>query len=180
VLAFDAPKPRDLPAWVRSQFGRLGANADPDAARALVEIVGDDLVALATEVDKITIWSGGSPITRADVEGLATPAREAAAWAITDAWASATAPRCCSGRPSSNAASPSRSPCSSRRMSPGPKRQAARCRGRRRQDIAKRVKVMSSRAQGDQPRRPLLPGRARRGTTRLASLDAALRARPAL
>jgi DNA polymerase III subunit delta len=86
VLAFDAPKPRDLPAWVRSQFERLGADADPDAARALVEIVGDDLVALATEADKITIWSGGSPITRADVEGLAAPAREATAWAITDAW----------------------------------------------------------------------------------------------
>jgi DNA polymerase-3 subunit delta len=86
VLAFDAPKPRDLPAWVRSQFERVGANAEPDAARALVEIVGDDLVALATEADKITIWAGGSPITREDVEKLAAPAREAAAWAITDAW----------------------------------------------------------------------------------------------
>ena len=86
VLAFDAPKPRDLPAWVRSQFERLGANAEPDAARALVEIVGDDLDALATEADKITIWAGGSPITREDVEKLAAPAREAAAWAITDAW----------------------------------------------------------------------------------------------
>ena len=86
VLAFEAPKPRDLPAWVRSQFERLGAGAEPDAARALVEIVGDDLVALATEADKITIWAGGSQITRADVEALATPAREAAAWALTDAW----------------------------------------------------------------------------------------------
>jgi DNA polymerase III subunit delta len=86
VLAYDAPKPRDLPAWVRSQFERLGANAEPDAARALVEIVGDDLVALATEADKITIWAGGSPITREDVERLAAPAREEAAWAITDAW----------------------------------------------------------------------------------------------
>jgi DNA polymerase-3 subunit delta len=86
VLAFEAPKPRDLPAWVRSQFERLGARAEPDAARALVEIVGDDLVALATEADKITIWAGGSQITRADVEALATPAREAAAWALTDAW----------------------------------------------------------------------------------------------
>jgi DNA polymerase-3 subunit delta len=86
LLAYDAPKPRDLPAWVRAQFEGLGASADPDAARALVEIVGDDLVALATEADKITIWAGGRPVTRADVEALATPAREAAAWAITDAW----------------------------------------------------------------------------------------------
>jgi DNA polymerase III subunit delta len=86
VLPFDAPKPRDLPAWVRAQFEGLGGDIDPEAVRALVEIVGDDLVALATEADKITIWAGGRPIARADVEALATPAREAAAWAITDAW----------------------------------------------------------------------------------------------
>ncbi|HEU6445235.1 MAG TPA: DNA polymerase III subunit delta [Gaiellaceae bacterium] len=86
VLAFEAPKARDLPSWVRTQFEGLGASLDPDAARALVEIVGDDLVALATEADKITIWAGGRPITRADIEAVAAPAREAAAWAITDAW----------------------------------------------------------------------------------------------
>lgn len=86
VLAYDAPKPRDLPAWVRAQFDGLGVSVEPDAARALVEIVGDDLAALATEADKITIWAAGRPITPADVQALATPAREAASWAITDAW----------------------------------------------------------------------------------------------
>ncbi len=86
VLSFDAPKQRDLPGWVRAQFEARGASADPEAARALVEIVGDDLAALATEADKITTWAGGRPVTRADVEFLATPAREATAWAITDAW----------------------------------------------------------------------------------------------
>jgi DNA polymerase-3 subunit delta len=86
VLAFDAPKPRDLPGWVRRQFEVQGASADQDAARALVEIVGDDLSTLATEADKITTWAAGRPITRADVEALATPARETTAWAITDAW----------------------------------------------------------------------------------------------
>ena len=86
VLTYDAPKPRDLPAWVRAQFEGLGGAIEPDAARALVEIVGDDLVALATEADKITTWAGGRTVSRADVQALATPAREAAAWAITDAW----------------------------------------------------------------------------------------------
>ncbi len=86
VLAFEAPKPRDLPAWVRTQFEGLGGQIEPDAARALVEIVGNDLVALATEADKMTIWAGGRPVSRADVEVLAAPAREATAWAITDAW----------------------------------------------------------------------------------------------
>jgi DNA polymerase III delta subunit len=86
VLAYEAPKPRDLPAWVRAQFEGFGGAIEPDAARALVEIVGDDLVALTTEADKITIWAGGSTVSRADVENLAAPAREGAAWAITDAW----------------------------------------------------------------------------------------------
>jgi DNA polymerase III subunit delta len=86
VLAFDAPRPRDLPGWVRAQFESRGAAADNDAARALVEIVGDDLSALATEADKIATWAAGRPLTRADVESLATPGREATAWAITDAW----------------------------------------------------------------------------------------------
>jgi DNA polymerase-3 subunit delta len=86
VLAYDAPRPRDLPGWVQAQFESLGASADADAARALVEIVGDDLGALATEADKIATWAAGRPLTRAHVEALATPGREATAWAITDAW----------------------------------------------------------------------------------------------
>jgi DNA polymerase-3 subunit delta len=86
VLTFDAPKPRDLPSWVRAQFEARGATIDADAARALVEIVGDDLAALTTEADKIATWAAGGPLQRGDVEALATPAREATAWAITDAW----------------------------------------------------------------------------------------------
>jgi DNA polymerase-3 subunit delta len=86
VLKFDAPKPRDLPGWVRAQFETRGASVDRDGAQALVEIVGDDLNALATETDKIATWAGGTPVERGDVEALATPAREAAAWALTDAW----------------------------------------------------------------------------------------------
>lgn len=86
VLTYDAPRPRDLPAWVRGQFEARGAEAEPDAARALVEIAGDDLSTLATEADKIATWTGGGPVSRADVEALAAPTREAAAWAITDAW----------------------------------------------------------------------------------------------
>jgi DNA polymerase-3 subunit delta len=86
ILTFDAPKPRDLPGWVRAQFEARDTKVDQDAARALVEIVGDDLAALSTEIDKLTTWAAGNPIERADVEALAAPAREATAWALTDAW----------------------------------------------------------------------------------------------
>jgi DNA polymerase-3 subunit delta len=86
VLTFAAPRPRDLPAWVREQFERLGVRGDGDAARALVEIVGEDVNALATEVEKLAAWAGDDPVGRREVELLAAPAQEASAWAIMDAW----------------------------------------------------------------------------------------------
>jgi DNA polymerase III subunit delta len=92
VLQFDVPRPANLHAWVRAEFERLGAKADVEAARALVEICGDDVVALASEVDKIVAWAGGEPVTRRDVEQLAVGGREAAAWALTDAWGARNLP----------------------------------------------------------------------------------------
>ena len=86
VLAYDIPRPRDLPSWVRAQFERLGVAADADAARALVEIVGEDATALAAEVEKAAAWAAGEPVGRPEVELLAAPGHEASAWAIMDAW----------------------------------------------------------------------------------------------
>lgn len=86
VLAFEVPRPRDLPSWVRAQFERLGVQVDGEAPRALVEIVGDDATALSTEVEKIAAWAAGEPVGRREVELLAAPAHETSAWAIMDAW----------------------------------------------------------------------------------------------
>jgi DNA polymerase III delta subunit len=86
VLVFDVPKPRDLPSWVRQQFERLGTEIEVEAARALVEIAGDDPVCLSAEVDKLAVWASGAAVTRADVERLAVPSHDAPGWALTDAW----------------------------------------------------------------------------------------------
>jgi DNA polymerase III subunit delta len=77
---------RKLPEWVAEQFTRLGASADREACEALVELVGDDLAELASEAEKLAIWAGGDRITVRDVEALAVPSREAAPWALSDAW----------------------------------------------------------------------------------------------
>jgi DNA polymerase III subunit delta len=92
VLAFEVPRPRDLPSWVRAQFERLGVQANGEAARALVEIVGDDVTALSTEVEKLAVWAAGAPVGRREVELLAAPAQEASAWAIMDAWGARNLP----------------------------------------------------------------------------------------
>ena len=86
VLTYDVPKPRDLPTWVRARFEALGVQADAEAARALVEIVGDDPTALTTEVEKIAAWAGKEPVGRPEVESLAASAQEASAWVLSDAW----------------------------------------------------------------------------------------------
>jgi DNA polymerase III subunit delta len=86
VLRYDAPRKRDLPGWVADQFARRSAHADADACRALAELVGDDLDALAAEVEKLATWAGGETIGVHDVELLAVPRAEASVFALTDAW----------------------------------------------------------------------------------------------
>jgi DNA polymerase III subunit delta len=86
VLRYDIPKGSKLVSWVGAQFKESGVRADGEAARALVEIVGEDPVALAAEVTKLAAWADGDPVGRREVEQLAAPGREAAAWAVTDAW----------------------------------------------------------------------------------------------
>lgn len=86
VLTFNVPKPKDLAVWVRSEFERLGASADAEAARALVEIAGEDVSGLAAEIEKLATWAGDGAIGRRDVELLAVPTGETFVWALTDAW----------------------------------------------------------------------------------------------
>jgi DNA polymerase III subunit delta len=85
VLAYDVPK-RRLPEWVREQFERLGVKADADACRAVVDIVGDDLDELTSEVEKLATWAGADTITIRDVEALAAGNAEGSIFALTDSW----------------------------------------------------------------------------------------------
>jgi DNA polymerase-3 subunit delta len=87
VLRYDVPKPKDPSVWVRAEFQRLHAEATEEAARRLVEIVGDDVNTLAPEVEKIATWAAGEPIDARAVDLLAVPAAgETPAWALSDAW----------------------------------------------------------------------------------------------
>jgi DNA polymerase III subunit delta len=85
LLTYDVAK-RRVPEWVAEQFARLGAKADKEACRALVEIVGDDLDELASEIDKLAAWAGGDEITIAAVEELAVGRAETPIFSLTDAW----------------------------------------------------------------------------------------------
>jgi DNA polymerase III subunit delta len=85
VLVYDVPK-RRMSEWVTKQFGDRGVSVDADAARLLIEIVGDDPEELASEVDKIATWSGGEAVGTAEVELLAAGCAEIPGYELTDAW----------------------------------------------------------------------------------------------
>lgn len=86
VLAFTVPK-RNLSQWVAEQFKSAGVRVDPEACAALVQIVGDDVHQLASEVDKLATWAGEEPIGEREVEALAAAVAETPTFALTDAWA---------------------------------------------------------------------------------------------
>jgi DNA polymerase III subunit delta len=85
VLLYDVVK-RRLPEWVSRQFADRGVAADAEACRALIEIVGEDPEALASEVDKISTWAAGEPVGVGEVERLAAGCAEIPGYELTDAW----------------------------------------------------------------------------------------------
>jgi DNA polymerase III subunit delta len=86
VLLWDVPK-RGLQRWVAEQFQVHGAKVEPEAARALVDLVGEDLYELAAEIDKLATWAGaGVRVGAEEVERLVAVRGEASSFALTDAW----------------------------------------------------------------------------------------------
>ena len=89
VLVYDLPKrgnKADLPGWVGRQFAAQRIKVDPAVSRQLVELVGDNLDELASEVEKLVAWANGEAIGEQEVELLVAPRGEVPPFAMTDAW----------------------------------------------------------------------------------------------
>jgi DNA polymerase III subunit delta len=91
LLFYDVPKSK-LPNWVAERFRALGGNADRDACRLLVDIVGDNVTELETEIEKIVTWAGGDTVDAAAVEALAAGRAEIPIFALTDSWGARDVP----------------------------------------------------------------------------------------
>ena len=85
VLVYDVVK-RRLPEWVARQFADRGVTADAEGCRLLVEIVGEDPEALASEIDKIATWAAGEAVGVGEVGRLAAGCAEIPGYELTDAW----------------------------------------------------------------------------------------------
>lgn len=74
------------PGWVAEEFRQKGVRAEADAVAALVQLVGDDLVALRVEVDKLATWAAGEPIGEREVVALVAPNADLPIYELTEAW----------------------------------------------------------------------------------------------
>ena len=63
-----------------------GVRAEPDAVAALIQLVGEDLRMLKSEVDKIATWAGEEPVGEREVEALVAPSVEVPIYELTEAW----------------------------------------------------------------------------------------------
>jgi DNA polymerase III subunit delta len=84
-VEFGAPRGEALAAWVRSEGERLGHRIGPDAARALVELVGDDLLALRSTLERVSIAIGPkATIDEAAIESHVQSSRLHAIYELQD------------------------------------------------------------------------------------------------
>ena len=85
VLVYEVSK-RELPRWVGEQFARHGVKTTAEATRALIELVGDNLQELSSEIEKLSVWAGHDQIGQDEVELLVTARADVPPFVLTDAW----------------------------------------------------------------------------------------------
>jgi DNA polymerase-3 subunit delta len=79
-------KPWELPKWVMAQARQLGLQLTPDAARALVQHVGDRQQRLLRELEKLALSAPPEGrVDVAEVEAMTARSSERRVWSLADA-----------------------------------------------------------------------------------------------
>jgi DNA polymerase-3 subunit delta len=85
VKYFPRLNQRELGPWIEQHVAATGGSISPAATSLLVRFVGNDLWVMASEVDKLALFTGGRRIEEADVRSVVSYAREASVFAMVDA-----------------------------------------------------------------------------------------------
>ncbi len=76
----------DAMRWATETAQQQQTRMDPDAARELVDSLGNDMMLIATEMEKLLLYtSGRGRITMGDVETMVLSARQRSLYELTDA-----------------------------------------------------------------------------------------------
>ena len=85
VVDFARQEPGDLRDWIARRFKALGHDIAVQEANYLLELRGDLMQDLVTEIEKIGAYAPGRGITRADIDAVVIPQLDAAVFQMTDA-----------------------------------------------------------------------------------------------
>jgi DNA polymerase-3 subunit delta len=86
ISAEESLKAWELPKWVIARARELELTLEPDAARALVQHVGERQQRLLRELEKLALGAEpGARIDAAEIEELTAPSAERKAWSLADA-----------------------------------------------------------------------------------------------
>ncbi len=85
IRHFPPPERRDLPGWIQRRAQGLGLRIEGRAVGLMADLVGADLWALASELDKLAAYAAGQPVREEDVRALVSAAREIEVWNLLDA-----------------------------------------------------------------------------------------------
>jgi len=84
----------DAMRWVASTAQEQATRIDPDAARELVDALGTDMMLIASELEKLLLFSyGRGRITLGDVETMVLSAKQRSLYELTDAISAKDRPR---------------------------------------------------------------------------------------
>ncbi len=93
IKAEESLKPWELPKWVIARAGELQLTLEPDAARALVQHVGERQQRLQRELEKLALGAEpGARLGATEIEELTAASAERRAWSLADALVGGEAP----------------------------------------------------------------------------------------
>ena len=85
VRTFPVLRGKELKAWIRQRMKGEGATVTPEAVNLLAELIGGDLWAMESEIQKLLIHNQGRPVSEDDVRQLASCVQEASIFSMVDA-----------------------------------------------------------------------------------------------
>jgi DNA polymerase-3 subunit delta len=96
VKEFPVLKGAALGRWIEKRVKQEGSNISPQAVRLLASLVGENLWVLASEIEKLLLYTSGRRIGEGDVKAVVSYARETSVFAMVDALVEGKAPKAAS------------------------------------------------------------------------------------
>ncbi len=88
ILEFAKQNQRDLIAWIQRHFSARGKTITPELCTYLIDITDGTMTSLASEIAKISSFSGADAICKADIDAVTEPVLDAVVFRMTDCLAS--------------------------------------------------------------------------------------------